>query len=1072
MCRGVLADAGPPIPPRGDQTSPWLVLSAGVQEDARLGRDAGTGTMARRRDGRLLLGLVLSMTLLWPAPGRTEVATDGTLGAKVRLTGKDVRIPARLGQIRGKNLFHSFERFGVPTRGRVTFTGPDGLKNVIGRVTGGEPSSIDGTLASKVRGADLWLLNPAGILFGPHARLDVPGSFHASTADELRFIDGRVFSALDPDGSVLSVAAPEAFGFLGAKPAGIDIDRSVLKVRKGEALSITAGDITIRGSDDNNLVRDGLGGEPGTVRARAGWITLDALGGPGAVTIGTGKATGAITGTIRLIGKATVVASGDGGGTIRIRGGRLLVEDTSFVLADNLGASPPAGGIAIAADDIEIRSDSKISSSTFGPGNAGEVVMTANTIELGDGGLIRSSTQGSGKAGEMTVTAGHLQVDDAGSGMFTGVDSRAGEGPTGNAGRVAVTADTIEIRGGGLSSSTFGAGNAGEVTVRAGHLRVDGSDSKIRIGIVSRAEDRATGAAGRVAIEAGAIELRGGSDVSSSTFGPGKAGEVVVAANTIELSDRSLIRSSSRGQGNAGDVTVTAAGRLRVDGAGAQSSAGIDDAGLEIFTGIDSRAGFNSSGAAGDVVVTADTIELRNGGRIRSFTRSAHDAGEVMVTAAGHLLVDGAGVEEFTLVESRASEGSTGDAGRVAIKADIVDIRDGGLIRSSTRGRGDAGEIKVTAGHLRIDDAGAEVFTGITSRAAKGSTGDAGRVAIKADTIEIRGGALGNSTYGEGNAGEVTVTTTGYLRIDGTGSKIVTGILSDANSGFEANAGRVAVTAGTIEIRGGDISSSTFGPGKAGELLVTAIGRLTIADEGGVETNSEASGTAGDVVVRAAHLTVRDGGEISSSGTGSGPAGGVRVDAGTLKVVDARIGTDGTGAEGGRIAVTASDLISLENAEVTSNGIVPDLGASVITLRAPLIALNGSRVTSLTNGQPLGGSGLAQLFGDVTVISADSFVAASSNVTLTGVEGDIGSRLVVPEGAFLNVGDLLRESCAARRSGAASSFTAMGRGGALSDPAGPLAGAYREPDDATVAGQAGPVLAASPGEGRKPSSGG
>src|SRR5687767_13402545 len=116
---------------------------------------AGAGTMARRRDGGLLLGLAaLSMTLLGSAPGRAEVATDGTLGAKVRLTGKAVKIPARLGQIRGQNLFHSFERFGVPTKGRVTFTGPDGLKNVIGRVIGGERSSIDGTLASRVRGAD------------------------------------------------------------------------------------------------------------------------------------------------------------------------------------------------------------------------------------------------------------------------------------------------------------------------------------------------------------------------------------------------------------------------------------------------------------------------------------------------------------------------------------------------------------------------------------------------------------------------------------------------------------------------------------------------------------------------------------------------------------------------------------------------------------------------------------------------------------------------------------------------------------------------------------------------------
>jgi filamentous hemagglutinin family protein len=73
----------------------------------------------------------------------------------------------------------------------VTFTGPDSVKNVIGRVTGGEPSSIDGTLASTIPDADLYLLNPAGILFSPNARLDVKGSFHASTADELRLGDGQ-----------------------------------------------------------------------------------------------------------------------------------------------------------------------------------------------------------------------------------------------------------------------------------------------------------------------------------------------------------------------------------------------------------------------------------------------------------------------------------------------------------------------------------------------------------------------------------------------------------------------------------------------------------------------------------------------------------------------------------------------------------------------------------------------------------------------------------------------------------------------------------------------------------------
>src|SRR5689334_9576933 len=123
----------------------------------------------------------------WLAAGAAaaEVSTDGTLGRKVTLRGRNVTVGADLGQIRGKNLFQSFERFDVPSKGRATFTGPAGLESVIARVTGGKTSSIDGTLASRVPGADLYFVNPSGIVFGPHARLDVPGSFHASTADEI-----------------------------------------------------------------------------------------------------------------------------------------------------------------------------------------------------------------------------------------------------------------------------------------------------------------------------------------------------------------------------------------------------------------------------------------------------------------------------------------------------------------------------------------------------------------------------------------------------------------------------------------------------------------------------------------------------------------------------------------------------------------------------------------------------------------------------------------------------------------------------------------------------------------------
>jgi large exoprotein involved in heme utilization and adhesion len=595
-----------------------------------------------------------------------------------------------------------------------------------------------------------------------------------------------------------------------------------------------------------------------------------------------------------------------------------VVEDRTSVFADNVGASPAGGGIAIEAGTIEIRG----------------------------GGAIRSSARGGGNAGKVTVMAtGDLGIDAAGvtTGTSTGIVSRAIPGSTGHAGRVAVTAHAIDIRGGGvIRSATQGKGHASEVTVTAtGRLAIDGAGVSpgIAPGITSRADDGLTGHAGRVAVTAGTIEIRRGGVIRSSTLGPG----------------------------NAGAVTVTAAGHLGIDAAGIPT---------RVATGIASWAEDSSTGDTGRVAVKAGTIDIRGGGGDASGAISSSTRGE-------------------------------GDAGGVAVEARTIEIRSGGLISSTTRGGGDGGKVAVTAGHLGIDAAGSANFTGIASRATETSTGAAGRVEVAADTIEIRS-------------------------------------------------------------RGhGGLSSSTFGPGAAGKVTVTAD-RLTVADGGSVETNSEqASGAAGDVSVQARHLTVRNGGLIGSSGIGTGPAGDVRVEAGTLEVEDGSIRTKGRSNKGGAIAVTASDLIHLQDAEVTSNGAESVTGASVITLGAPLIVVDASRVTSLTEGQPLRESGLAQLFGGTTVISSDSVVAASSSVTVTGAEGDVGSRLVVPQGVFLNVGDLLRESCAARRSGMASSFTATGRGGLPPDPAGPLAGSYREPGGTTAAGQAGPVLAASFGEGCK-----
>jgi filamentous hemagglutinin family protein len=164
------------------------------------------------------LGPPLLVALLAAVPVQAQIVTDGTVSHKVSLSGPQMNIGADLGVRVGDNLFHSFEKFGIASGQTATFTGPQSIKNVISRVTGGEVSLINGTLRSTVGQADLYFLNPAGVVFGPNARLDVPGSFYVSTEHELRLADGTLFSAADKAGSGLSVAPPEAFGFLDRSP--------------------------------------------------------------------------------------------------------------------------------------------------------------------------------------------------------------------------------------------------------------------------------------------------------------------------------------------------------------------------------------------------------------------------------------------------------------------------------------------------------------------------------------------------------------------------------------------------------------------------------------------------------------------------------------------------------------------------------------------------------------------------------------------------------------------------------------------------------------------------------------
>ena len=202
-----------------------------------------------------------------------QIRTDGSVGAAQALQGPAYTIPQSLGRLAGANLFHSFAQFSVGSGESATFTTDSaGIANVIGRVTGGSPSQIDGTLRlSAAAGAPaLYFINPAGVAFGAGAVVDVPGALHLATADYLKFPDGRLYA--DPArASSFSSAPPEAFGFLGGQRATLALrDEAFARTRQGQPLTLAAGDIVVDGA----VAAVAGGGEIGraSCRERVCWI--------------------------------------------------------------------------------------------------------------------------------------------------------------------------------------------------------------------------------------------------------------------------------------------------------------------------------------------------------------------------------------------------------------------------------------------------------------------------------------------------------------------------------------------------------------------------------------------------------------------------------------------------------------------------------------------------------------------------------------------------------------------------------------------------------------------------------
>jgi filamentous hemagglutinin family protein len=982
-----------------------------------------------------------------------NITIDGRFSPAQPLTGPNYSISADLGKQVGSNLFHSFGNFGLATGESAAFSGPATINNVIGRVTGGNQSSIDGKIQSTITGANLYLINPSGIVFGPHATVDVKGSFHASTADYLKMSDGTKFQATNPDASTLSAAPPAAFGFLTPRPAAITVNGTTLGPVPG-TLGVVAGPVSIAGAalsapagtihvtsvagtgevpvDPRNtpdLTVTSLGplsvsggsvldvsnranrGSGGSVFIRSGALTINSSeinadnfgSGTGGMISLRGDNQVGLSGSTRV--HAVAQSLGRGPDIVVESAGSLAITTGSTVSASTSGLGT-GGDVRVNAEALMISSFGGISSDTSASGSGGSVIVNAGILTITPNGSIGTRTSATGKGGSITVTVpGALSIDGTATFGVTGITALAGPGSTGNAGNITVNAGTLRLVTNGLISADtlIGAGNAGTVTVNvAGKLSIDGTSQVLATGISSES-GFGLGKAGLVRVNAGSLAITNGGQISASTFGPGAGGDVAVTVtDDVVITGRLGILAETFGSGSGGNVSVTA-GRVRI---------------------------------ASDGVIATDTQRPRSG-----------NAGSVSLNVVGPLTIDGTAQTSFTGISSSSLRASNGNVGNVKISAGTLSmtnsgtistrtdgvgaggtvaigidgdaaLRGGAVITTSTTGVGDAGSVDVTArGPLTLSDPGSSITASATSTA----RGNAGSVRVSASQIALMAGSeISSTAAGTGAGGTVTVTTPGALVLDGAGDAN-TQIAASVTGPQSGSGGTVTVNADILTIRGGaKIASSTAGQGRGSNVQITAASDIVLTDRGS---------------------------QITARSTGSGDMGAIAVS--TVRLLmnnSAAILTDAVSpmANGGNIMLHVRDLLYLVASEINTSVKGETGNGGNITIDPQFVILDHSSIIA----QAIAGhGGNIMIAADQFMQSSDSLVSASSQ---TGVSGTVViNGLVNANGALVVLStqlrgrtEVLREACAARESRPTSSLVDAGRGGLPQDPEATLPALY------------------------------
>ena len=749
----------------------------------------------------------------FPTLVTAQIVPDATLPLNSTVTPGGTTFTIEGGTAAGPNLFHSFREFSVPTGGTAFFNNVDTIQNIFTRVTGGSISNIDGILKAN-DSANLFLINPNGIIFGPNASLNIGGSFLGTTANSINFADGTSFSATNPETTpLLTISIPTSLQF-GSNPGQI-VNQSVvasaqedsgqgneepigLKVSPGQTLGLVGGDVAL---------------PSGFLTAPGGRIELGSVGANSLVSL-TFNDSGFTLGyagvenfqDIQLSQGATVKASdkdasGEGGGTIQVQGRRVVLTENSGIISQTFG-SQDGGTVSIQAAQFIAEGGGFVDTTTYGSGRGGNLSVTAtDSIEL------------SGTNPEPSGT------NPEPSGFFAQVDVPKGQTlpATGNAGDLTIATGRLILREGAqVGSNTFSEGSGGRLTVTASQsVEVIGqsANGKIPSALLTQAERGSSGNSQDLTISTRELILREGGEISSSTIGAGNAGNILIqASEQLIIQDRSGVSALTAGNGRGGNISIETerliaqnggqvsattqgsgqAGTLTVNARESVelTGTGINGSPSGLFTQSTGIKTNSDAGNADNLTVKTRQLTVRDGAAISADTFAGGRGGSLTVNASESIEVTGtsgivpAEVSPLVRADGRlpsrltAVTRGSGEAGSVTINTGLLRVRDGASVAvDGSRGTGSAGNLEVTASDIRLDRG---------TITAETRSGDFGNVNLQVSNfLQMR------------NNSNITVTAIGDAR--GGNVKIDTrALIAGTNSDITANA--VSSEAGRVEI--------------------------------------------------------------------------------------------------------------------------------------------------------------------------------------------------------------------------------------------------------------------------------